>query len=109
MTGSGSRSQVRPLESFKHSRFELLAIASFIIHYLGGQARNMFWGHLSEMLLYRASEATTFVNTCRLLGTSGPIERTLLGLETRGICTRLQMLEDASVTPTYRITFQRDT
>src|SRR5271167_363579 len=29
----------------------------------------MFWGHLSEMLLYRASEATTFVNTCRLPGT----------------------------------------
>src|ERR1039458_8930212 len=42
-------------------------------------------------------------------GTSGPIKRTLLGLETRGICTRLQMLEDASVIPTYRITFQRDT
>jgi hypothetical protein len=47
----------------------LLAIAFFIIHYLGGQARNMFWGHLSEMLLYRASEATTFVNTCRLRDT----------------------------------------
>jgi hypothetical protein len=29
----------------------------------------MFWGHLSEMLLYRASEATTFVNTCRLAST----------------------------------------
>jgi len=42
-------------------------------------------------------------------GTSGPIERTLLGFETRGIFTRLQMLEDASVIPTYRITFQRDT
>ena len=42
---------------------------SFIIHYLGGQARNMFWGHLSEMLLYGASEATTFVNTCRLINT----------------------------------------
>src|SRR5260370_32847297 len=42
-----------------------LAIASFIIHHLGWQASNMFWGHLSEML-YRASEATTFVNTCRL-------------------------------------------
>ena len=48
-------------------------ITSFISHYLGGQARNMFWGHLSEMLLYRASEATTFVNTCRLLFTNpGP-------------------------------------
>ncbi|MGA8441836.1 MAG: hypothetical protein WB714_26690 [Candidatus Sulfotelmatobacter sp.] len=42
-------------------------ITSFIIHYLGWQASNMFWGHLSEMLLYRASEATTFVNTCRLV------------------------------------------
>src|SRR5712664_1890048 len=40
-------------------------ITSFIIHHLGRQASNMFWGHLSEML-YRASEATTFVNTCRL-------------------------------------------
>ena len=30
MTGSGSQSQVRPLESFKHCRFGLLAIASFI-------------------------------------------------------------------------------
>ena|SRR6267154_1617239 len=39
-----------------------LAIASFIIHHLGWQASNMVWGHLSEML-YRASEATTFVNT----------------------------------------------
>ena len=28
----GSRSQARPLESFKRSRFGLLAIASFIIH-----------------------------------------------------------------------------
>lgn len=27
----------------------------------------MFWGRLSEILLYRASEVTTFVNTCRLL------------------------------------------
>ena len=42
-------------------------ITSFIIHYLGWEASNMFWGHLSEMLLYRASEATTFVNTCRLI------------------------------------------
>src|SRR6267378_4706160 len=41
-------------------------ITSFIIHHLGCQATNMFWGHLSEMLLYRASEATTFVNTWRL-------------------------------------------
>src|SRR6266853_2764254 len=39
-----------------------------IIHHLGWQASDMFWGHLSEML-YRASEATTFVNTCRLLVT----------------------------------------
>ena len=31
MIDSGSRSQVRPLESFKRSRFGLLAIASFII------------------------------------------------------------------------------
>ena len=35
MIDSGSQSQVRPLESFKRSRFGLLAIASFIIHYLG--------------------------------------------------------------------------
>jgi hypothetical protein len=41
-------------------------LTSFIIHYLDGQARNKFGEHLSEMLLYRASEATTFVNTCRL-------------------------------------------
>ena len=33
MIDSGSRSQVRPLESFKRSRFGLLAIASYIIHY----------------------------------------------------------------------------
>jgi hypothetical protein len=33
MIDSGSPSQVRPLESFKRSRFGLLAIASFIIHY----------------------------------------------------------------------------
>jgi hypothetical protein len=32
MIDSGSRSQVRPLECFKRSRFGLLAIASFIIH-----------------------------------------------------------------------------
>lgn len=32
MIDSGSRSQVRPLERFKRSRFGLLAIASFIIH-----------------------------------------------------------------------------
>src|SRR5271169_4557422 len=44
-------------------------ITSFIIHHLGWHASNVFWGHLSEMLLYRASEATTFVNTCRLLVT----------------------------------------
>jgi hypothetical protein len=31
MIDSGSPSQVRPLESFTHSRFGLLAIASFII------------------------------------------------------------------------------
>jgi len=37
---------------------------------LGWQASSMFWGHLSEMLLYRASEATTFVNTCRLPSTN---------------------------------------
>src|SRR6266853_2143494 len=42
-----------------------------IIHHLGWQASNMFWGHLSEML-YRASEATTFVNTCRLIVTNRP-------------------------------------
>ena len=40
MIDSGSRSQVRPLESFKRSRFGLLAIASFIIHYLGWQVRD---------------------------------------------------------------------
>ena len=40
MIDSGSRSQERPLESFKRSRFGLLAIASFIIHYLGLQARS---------------------------------------------------------------------
>jgi hypothetical protein len=45
----------------------MLAIASFIIHYLGlASQQQVLWGHLSEMLVYRASEATTFVNTCRL-------------------------------------------
>jgi hypothetical protein len=43
MIDSGSRSQVRPLESFKRSRFGLLAIASFIIHYLSWQAHDGFW------------------------------------------------------------------
>jgi hypothetical protein len=38
MIDSGSRSQVRPLESSKRSRLGLLAIASFIIHNLGWQA-----------------------------------------------------------------------
>jgi hypothetical protein len=38
MIDSGSRSQMKPLESFKRSRFRLLAIASFIIRYLGWQA-----------------------------------------------------------------------
>jgi hypothetical protein len=36
MIGSGSRSQVRPPESFKPSRFGLLAIASFITTYPTG-------------------------------------------------------------------------
>ncbi|MCU1258657.1 MAG: hypothetical protein JWO80_1542 [Bryobacterales bacterium] len=44
MIDSGSRSQVRPLESFKRSRFGLLAIASIIIHYFGWQARSRFGG-----------------------------------------------------------------
>jgi hypothetical protein len=34
-------------------------ITSFIIPYLDWQARNRLWGHLSETLVYRASEATT--------------------------------------------------
>jgi hypothetical protein len=42
MIDSGSRSQVRPLESFKRSRFGLLAIASFIMHNLDWQAGNNF-------------------------------------------------------------------
>ena len=57
------------LESRGSSRFFHWTIANdnvLIIHYLGGQVRNMVWGHLSEMLLYRASEATTLVNTCTL-------------------------------------------
>jgi hypothetical protein len=46
MIDSGSRSQVRPLESFKHSRFGLLAIASFIIRYLGWLAGiRVVWPH----------------------------------------------------------------
>ena len=48
-------------------------ITSSIIHHLGGQAGNMLWGHLSEMLLYRPSEATTFVNTCRLVLTGSEV------------------------------------
>jgi hypothetical protein len=42
MIDSGSRSQVRPLESFKRSRFGLLAIASFIIHNLGWREAKKF-------------------------------------------------------------------
>ena len=37
MIDSESPPQVRPLESFTHSRFGLLAIASFIVHDSGGQ------------------------------------------------------------------------
>ena len=37
----------------------LRMITSFIIPYWDWQARNRFWGHLSEMPVYRASEATT--------------------------------------------------
>jgi hypothetical protein len=48
MIDSGSRSQVRPLEGFKRSRFGLLAIASFIIHYLYGQAHISFLAYLAE-------------------------------------------------------------
>ena len=33
----------------------LLAIASFIIHYVSWQARNRFWGHLSEMATISSS------------------------------------------------------
>ena len=48
MIDSGSRSQVRPLESFKRSRFGLLAIASFIIHYLRWQIRGQLWGMVRD-------------------------------------------------------------
>ncbi len=67
MIVSKSQSQATlPEERSRRLTSVRLAIACFIIHYLGWQASNMFWGHLSQMLLYRASEATTFVNTCRL-------------------------------------------
>ena len=65
---------------------------SFIIHYLGWQASNMFWGHLSEMLLYRASEATTFVNTCRLVVTKG---RKFLWLSGRNRCNIFDALKNS--------------
>ena len=45
MIDSGSRSQVRPLESFKRSRIGLLAITSFIIHSLEWRACNRSWGN----------------------------------------------------------------
>src|ERR1700689_5461813 len=41
----------------------LRMITSFIIPYWDWQARNRFWGHLSEMPVYRASEATTIRKT----------------------------------------------
>jgi hypothetical protein len=46
---------------------------SVLRHSLPGLASQQHvLGHLSEMLLYRASEATTFVNTCRLVRTDLP-------------------------------------
>jgi hypothetical protein len=76
-------------------------IASFIIHYLGWQASNMFWGHLSEMLLYRASEATTFVNTYRLLGTWPLLRsRMMIAFETLdGVLTLRKALFDEKAYP----------
>ena len=49
MIDSGSRSQVRPLESFKRSRFGLLAIASFIIHCWIGELANAMCGLTQQM------------------------------------------------------------
>ena len=49
MIDSGSRSQVRPLESFKRSRFGLLAIASFIIRYLVGKLARAICGRLQQI------------------------------------------------------------
>lgn len=44
--------------------------ASFTIQEPDWQARRRFWGHWSEIRLFRPSEAKTFVNTCRLMVTN---------------------------------------
>ena len=52
------------LSKLQARRFGLLAIASFIIHYLGWQASNMFWGHLSDAAIVQVKRP--HVNTpCR--------------------------------------------
>jgi hypothetical protein len=37
----------------RHPRSGTLAVASFIIHHLGWQGPNTFWGRLSEMMTIR--------------------------------------------------------
>jgi hypothetical protein len=46
-------------DPLRRKRLGLLKQTSFIIPYLDWQARKRLWGHLSEMLVYRASEATS--------------------------------------------------
>jgi hypothetical protein len=56
MIASKSRSQATPPKrSGPLASRTKLAIASFIIHYLGSQARNRFLGHLPAMATVRSS------------------------------------------------------
>lgn len=53
MIDSESQSQARPLKPARSGT--RLTIASFIVHYLGWQARNRFLGYLPEMVTIRSS------------------------------------------------------
>ena len=46
----------------------MLAITSFIIHYLGWHACDRSWRQLPEVQVFRAGEANSLVNTCRFWG-----------------------------------------
>ena len=78
MIDSGSRWQVRLLESFKRSRFGLLAIASFVIHYLDWQAGNNFGSFA------RYSDYAKYPQTLRQLAIKGKVYATLNSGKTRG-------------------------
>ena len=71
MIDSGSRSQVRPLESFKRSRFGLLAIASFIQHRAScprrGLGRSRFAADASRVRSKRYTYCRSMLRLTRLL------------------------------------------